>query len=472
MLARRAVALIIAIITIAAIGQSLYAGDAPEERFPPPDLGPDYVMPKDVGPPPRESFMVIVDIVALIGALLATSYVVLKLRSRAWTFVIMVASLLYFGFARNGCVCPIGAIQNIALACGDASYEIPVVVTVYFFAPLITTLFFGRSFCAAVCPLGAIQDVMLVKPYRLPPALSSALGLLRYVYLGAGVLFAATASAFVICQYDPFIAIFRMTGEFNMLVLGGCFLTVSMFVGRPYCRFLCPYGVLLGWCSTLSKWRITITPSSCVVCRLCEEKACPFEAISMPTSPSTELDPYRGRLMLAALLVALPVLTIGGAYLGYLAAPRMARMNYHVRVLDRVQAEEAGVVEGTTDVSDSFRGSGEPLEKLEERVAGIVGRFRIGTPILFAFVGLVIAIKLILLTVRRTQTTYEADREACYACARCYEYCPVEQEENRGQVGAIAAAMEGCGDAACGCKTEMPEGGAKKLELVDVRARS
>lgn len=429
MRALRMLLLLLVVATLAAAPTG-----AEEDKFPPPDLGPNYVQPKDVGPPPAQDYWAYIDIAALVSALGLTSFVTLKLRSRRGVFVIMVASLIYFGFVREGCICPIGAIQNVTMAAFDASYEVPVVVVLYFFIPLITTIFFGRTFCAAVCPLGAIQDVMLVKPYRIPPALSKALGMLRYVYLGAAMLMAATASAFIICQYDPFIAFFRLTGEMHMLVLGGCFLFVGMFVGRPYCRFFCPYGVLLGWMSMLSKWRITITPSECVNCRLCEEKACPFEAISMPTTPSVALDRYRGRLALVTMVILLPILVIGGAWMGTKASGRLARMNYHVRVLDRLELEQAGKATGTSDLSDSFKGSGVPLADLEARVGGILGRFKIGSAMLFAFIGLVIGIKLIAGTIRRTQVDYEADREACYACARCYEYCPVEQTEGvRGE---------------------------------------
>jgi ferredoxin len=41
-------------------------------------------------------------------------------------------------------------------------------------------------------------------------------------------------------------------------------------------------------------------------------------------------------------------------------------------------------------------------------------------------VGLVIAVKLISLAMRRKRTDYEPDRGDCFACARCFEYCPNE----------------------------------------------
>ena len=106
----------------------------------------------------------------------------------------------------------------------------------FFALPLVFTLLFGRTFCAAVCPLGAVQELVAVRPLKVPLWLDHALGLLAYVYLGAAVLFAATDTAFVICRYDPFVAMFRLSGDVNMLVLGGCFLAVGMLVGRPYCR--------------------------------------------------------------------------------------------------------------------------------------------------------------------------------------------------------------------------------------------
>jgi polyferredoxin len=88
-----------------------------------------------------------------------------------------------------------------------------------------------------------------------------------YIYLGAGVLFAATGSAFIICEYDPFVPIFRMNGRTLMVLAGVTLLLLGVFVGRPYCRFLCPYGALLKLGGIVAKWRVRVTPDYCTQCR-------------------------------------------------------------------------------------------------------------------------------------------------------------------------------------------------------------
>jgi len=191
----------------------------------------------------------------------------------------------------------------------DRDYAVPIAVAVFFLLPLVFALFFGRVFCAAVCPLGAIQDLVLLRPISVPNWLESGLRLFAYVYLAAAVLFAATGSAFLICRYDPFVAFFRLNGNLNILIIGACLLVISVFIGRPYCRFICPYGVLLRELSRLSKWRVTITPDECIQCRLCED-SCPFGAIKRPTTdwPATEYG--RSKKRLVVLIFLLPVLII------------------------------------------------------------------------------------------------------------------------------------------------------------------
>jgi NosR/NirI family nitrous oxide reductase transcriptional regulator len=208
-------------------------------------------------------------------------WLVLKRRSRKWVVALGIGCLAYFGFYREGCICPIGSIQNVAVALTDPKYSIPMVVTATFFLPLAAALFFGRAFCGGVCALGAMQELVVLKPVQVPRRLDQALGLLKYVYLALAILFAlkpALGRDFLICRFDPFVGFFRRTGAPHMLMLGGGFLVLGMFVGRPYCRYLCPYGPLLAWCTRLARRGVTITPDKELDCGLCTE-ACPYGAI-------------------------------------------------------------------------------------------------------------------------------------------------------------------------------------------------
>jgi NosR/NirI family nitrous oxide reductase transcriptional regulator len=396
------------------------------ERFPPPDfVETDHVLPNPTTPGPRQDVYEYIDAVVLLAALGLASYLVLKKRSRSAILALMIFSLLYFGFWRVGCVCAVGSPQNIALSIFSTDYVVPITVVTFFLLPLVFTLFFGRTFCAAVCPLGVVQDLVLQYPVKVPIWLESGLRLFAYIYLGAAILFAATGSAFIICRYDPFISIFRLSGSLNILILGGCLLLIGVFVGRPYCRFICPYGVILRNLSRLSKWRVTITPDECIRCRLCED-SCPFGAIRKPAAQWPAQEYLVAKKRLAFLLLLLPVLVFLGGWAGSNLKGVTSQAHETVRLARQIYLEDAGQTEEVTDASTAFRASGQQTEELYQQASNIRTRFEIGGWILGGFIGLVIGLKLIGLSVWRQRPDYEADRANCLACGRCFKYCPRE----------------------------------------------
>ncbi len=437
--------LFVAILALAAGGLA-----RAEERFPPPDFT-NHQLPETIVPSARSGALDYLDVAALTVALALASFLALRRRSRTGLFVLTIASLAWLGFWRQGCVCPIGAIQNMALAVWDPTYAIPFSVVLFFALPLLFALFFGRTFCAAVCPLGAVQELVAVRPVKVPGWLEHTLGLLPYVYLGAAVLFAATGTAFLICQYDPFVGFFRFSVN-KMAIVGLSLLVVGVFVGRPYCRYLCPYGALLGLASRVSKWHVRIPPDECINCRLCED-SCPYGAIREPTIPLPAVDLGRGRRRLAGLLLLLPVLVVAGGLFGHRLAIPLSYLDPTIRLAELVRAEEtsktgAGPVAseqdnqqgqkpsapvaasgGATDADrlNAFRNTGRSTRDLYADAIRLRERFALAGRWLGAWIGLVVGLKLIHLSIRRRRTDYQPDRANCVSCGRCFWYCPCEQ---------------------------------------------
>lgn len=395
------------------------------DRFPRPEFTTGYQEPSMKGQPgPRSYLLEWMDVVILVAALSAATYYSLKRVSRKAIFILSVGSVLYFGFYREGCVCPIGSIQNVALGLAGTGYVVPLGVCFLFLMPLLFALFVGRVFCASVCPLGAAQEMVIIKPIQVNKGVKHFLSLVPYLYLGTGVLFAYIGADFIICKYDPFIGFYRMGANFGMFLFSGAVLVVGTVVARPYCRFMCPYSILLKWCSVLSKWHLKTTPTECIQCRLCEE-SCPFDHLHKP-SVDKEPEPRSvGVRRVALLLAATPVIIASGIGLGLLAAPVLARAHFTVRLAERVYLEKHKLVEGSTEESKAFYETSKTYEQLMGEADRIKQKVRNGGGILGAFMGLVVSCKLLALAIRRKRTDYEPNRGDCYSCARCSDACSV-----------------------------------------------
>ena len=396
------------------------------ERFPPPDFDPGYRMPVTAQNPPLAAWREYVDVSLLLLGLATASWLALRRRSRAGLLALSVAALVWFGFVRQGCVCPIGAIQNVVLGLVDRTFVVPLGVLAFLLLPLVFTLFFGRTYCSSVCPHGALQDLVLLHPVRLPRWLTALLGLFPHVYLGLAVLLAATGSVFIVCKYDPFVALFRMTGSREMLMLGALFIFAAMFIGRPYCRFACPLGAVFGWLSKLSWRHVTITPDECIHCRLCEDE-CPFDAIRKPLPVELSHNRTAGKVRLAVLVLLMPVLVGVGAWAGHRAGPVLAAHTDRTVQL-ALDVQQSGLAKGATPPERAvvFKASGASVIALEQSARDKLRAFRLGGAVFGGYLGLVFGGILIGFTTRRPQPDYVPDRAGCVSCGRCYMTCPRE----------------------------------------------
>ena len=395
------------------------------QRFPKPEFETGYTQPDTLVPSPRAEVLAVMDVAVLLIALSVISWIVIKKRSRKGVFWVSLFSLAYFGFYREGCVCSIGSIQNVTLAIFNTGYAIPLTVVAFFIIPLVFTLFFGRTFCAGICPFGAMQDLVAFAPQKLGSRLNAVLGLIPYFYLGLAILYAATGTDFIICRYDPFVGIFRFNASFGMFLFAGALLVSGVFLARPYCRFLCPYGVILNWFSRFSRKHITITPSECIQCRLCED-SCPYDAIDMPRigkNPENKKDTLRKFVIICLLM---PLMVIAGGFLGSRIHETLALVNSKVRLAVTI-SDPAKMKELPESFEiRAFKSSGKPAAQVYSEASVILKKFNTGGWILGGFLGLVFGMLIAGRLMTKYRTDYIPNKGTCFSCARCVDYCPIK----------------------------------------------
>ena len=155
---------------------------------------------------------------------------------------------------------------------------------------LSMSFLFRKAFCSWLCPVGTISEYLwragqklFGRNFQLPRWLDIGLRGLKYLLLGF-FTWAVTSmavdelAAFMNSPYGviadvKMLNFFRHMGETGAIVIG-VMVVASLFIQNFWCRYLCPYGALLGITALVSPTRIRRNPELCIDCAKCA-KACP-----------------------------------------------------------------------------------------------------------------------------------------------------------------------------------------------------
>jgi polyferredoxin len=155
---------------------------------------------------------------------------------------------------------------------------------------LLMSLLLKKAFCAWLCPVGTLSEVLwklgrrvFGRNLRLPRWADLPLRGLKYLLLGffVFVIGAMSAEALGSFMYTPYglVADVKMLNFFREMgltaaIVMALLVLLSMLVENFWCRYLCPYGALMGLVSLLSPVKIRRDADACIDCGKCA-RACP-----------------------------------------------------------------------------------------------------------------------------------------------------------------------------------------------------
>ncbi|MGJ7919160.1 4Fe-4S binding protein [Neobacillus sp. LXY-4] len=152
-------------------------------------------------------------------------------------------------------------------------------------------ILFRRSFCSWICPIGTVSEwtgklgkKLFKKSFDLPKWLTWILFPLKYLLLGffiKVILFdmpAVAAQQFLLSPYNLISDVKMLTFFLNISGFALKFILIlfvlSLFFKNFWCRFLCPYGALIGLGSLFGITKIKRNEESCIDCNACT-RVCP-----------------------------------------------------------------------------------------------------------------------------------------------------------------------------------------------------
>jgi polyferredoxin len=195
--------------------------------------------------------------------------------------------------------CPLGSLQ---LALGELKFKLPLYIAGTL---LIFGVTLGRAVCAFLCPFGLIQELL----YKIPsPKIKKSswtrrLSWLKYVILA---LFVVTLPIYYLIRHNVAVPAFckyicpagTLTAGVPLVAMNGSLqdiigalfywkisvlaviLIMSVFIYRPFCRFLCPLGAIYSFFNRYALTGIAVDKSKCSKCSNCI-KSCKMDVKSI-----------------------------------------------------------------------------------------------------------------------------------------------------------------------------------------------
>lgn len=186
-------------------------------------------------------------------------------------------------------ICPFGGVETLynLATIGDYVKNIQASSLIILSISLLLAILFGPVICGWVCPLGSLQEwtgaigrKFLKKNYNhfVNPSLDKYLRYVRYAVLLWVLYVTARSGTLLFKNIDPYFALFNFfTGEvaLSALIILGLTIVGSLFIERPWCKYACPYGAVLGLTNKFRIFKIKRTPSTCISCQKCD-RDCPM----------------------------------------------------------------------------------------------------------------------------------------------------------------------------------------------------
>jgi polyferredoxin len=191
---------------------------------------------------------------------------------------------------------PIGALTSLKywLVSGKIHPVHPAALVI-FLAILLMSLFAKKSFCSWLCPVGTLSEGayklgrrLFGRNFRVWRWLDFGLRGIKYLLLLLFVKFilldmsAEALGAFLDAPYwavsDVKMLHFFTSMSVSTVVVTACLTFLSLFYKMFWCRYLCPYGALLGLASFISPFKIRRDSADCTGCQRCSA-VCPSDLV-------------------------------------------------------------------------------------------------------------------------------------------------------------------------------------------------